>query len=615
MIRLVSLFALLLVPMMAWGQPIAPPLEVYDGTNACQPAYAIQFGAGSVSCGQTVDGRPLATINVGATPGTVPWSNVTAGSNANNLNMNGGILSPGTGTVEANRMQSGDITLTAISNTGMTASGMYVGDAAAGSLKIAAIVECDINTEKIQWTAATRTWSCVTDMGGQTSGQVRVTTNDTTASELNNKITVGNGIVKAVKNPGANETLDFAVPLRGVAGGGTTSSISGLEFIGGEITLLQGCGANQVVAKNATNTGYACASQAAADFGSLTGGENNQAPMVVGSGASLTASGTGTIAATTSIGASTTPTLCPAGQYSRGVDAGFNATGCTTPPGSGSGAPGGSINSIQYNLDNSAFAGSTRWNVDPANGELVGSCNPGTSGDCAWQLIAENGPVAAPTGTNESAVYTKRTGNTYNLCWNGEGDTGERCTGGIIPPPRQQEWDMAGLSNDGTVAESQWDYESGTTTPTIETAGIMRYASLAFAQAGTTCVQRKFRFGPQDDVNPGSLDARLYWKTSATGGGVEFSVQAACWNTGIAETAVAWIGTAINPGSDAVNGAGQRNFISFDNIEITGCSQFSTVILRLCQVANTLTGGDQLARAIQFVHTMEQQITASGASE
>jgi hypothetical protein len=57
-------------------------------------------------------------------------------------------------------------------------------------------------------------WVNVTDPAAIAAvfGKVRVTSVDTTADELNDKITVSGNITKSTVNPGANETLNFDVP-------------------------------------------------------------------------------------------------------------------------------------------------------------------------------------------------------------------------------------------------------------------------------------------------------------------------------------------------------------------------------------------------------------------
>jgi hypothetical protein len=76
--------------------------------------------------------------------------------------------------------------------------------------------------------------------------------------------------------------------------------------------------------------GSACSSGGSPPFGSITSGTNTQAAMTVGSGASLTASGTGTISATTAGALAATPTQCGANNFATGIAASGNAN-CSQP--------------------------------------------------------------------------------------------------------------------------------------------------------------------------------------------------------------------------------------------------------------------------------------------
>lgn len=64
-------------------------------------------------------------------------------------------------------------------------------------------------------------------------------------------------------------------------------------------------------------------------FNDLIGGTNTTAAMVVGTGASISTSGSGTIAATTSAALAANGSNCAAGQAAAGVDASGAAEGCT----------------------------------------------------------------------------------------------------------------------------------------------------------------------------------------------------------------------------------------------------------------------------------------------
>jgi len=80
---------------------------------------------------------------------------------------------------------------------------------------------------------------------------------------------------------------------------------------------------------------------AGAGFDAITSGTNTSATMTVGSGASLSAGGTGTIAATTATALGADGGNCPAGQWAAGVDVSGNAQGCTADGGIDHGFAGG----------------------------------------------------------------------------------------------------------------------------------------------------------------------------------------------------------------------------------------------------------------------------------
>lgn len=69
------------------------------------------------------------------------------------------------------------------------------------------------------------------------------------------------------------------------------------------------------------------ASPGASDFASITAGTSTAA-LVIGTGGSLSVSGSGTIAATTAAAAASNPANCSAGQLPRGVATSFAAEGC-----------------------------------------------------------------------------------------------------------------------------------------------------------------------------------------------------------------------------------------------------------------------------------------------
>lgn len=78
----------------------------------------------------------------------------------------------------------------------------------------------------------------------------------------------------------------------------------------------------------------------ASAFNSISSGTNSSAAMVIGSGASLATTGSGTIVATTATQLAANPGGCPGGQFATGITANGTAV-CGTPGSSGSGVTTG----------------------------------------------------------------------------------------------------------------------------------------------------------------------------------------------------------------------------------------------------------------------------------
>lgn len=122
----------------------------------------------------------------------------------------------------------------------------------------------------------------------------------------------------------------LSLPLS-VANGGTGANTSGAGLLNLLPSLVSGdcLGNNGSVAQWVT-----CGSGGGGGFNSLTSGTNTSASMIVGTGASLSTTGSGTISATTASALGATPSQCTGGQYATGVAANGNAN-CGTPTGSG----------------------------------------------------------------------------------------------------------------------------------------------------------------------------------------------------------------------------------------------------------------------------------------
>lgn len=133
------------------------------------------------------------------------------------------------------------------------------------------------------------------------------------------------------------------------------------------------------------------------NFSQILSGTNVNA-LVIGTGGSLSSSG-GIIEATIADGATTTPTVCPSGEASRGVDSSFNAADCFTPAGSGTVNAGTLGQVTYYSASGSAVSGSSVLAVGASS--LAAAVPVGLEGYATASLPTCNGT------TNKGAVaYT-----------------------------------------------------------------------------------------------------------------------------------------------------------------------------------------------------------------
>lgn len=144
----------------------------------------------------------------------------------------------------------------------------------------------------------------------------------------------------------------------------------------------------------------------------------NTGPLVIGTGGSLSTSGTGTLAATTSVSLAATPSNCGAGVAATGVAANGNAVGCFTP----SGSPAGATNDVQINAGGGVFGVGPLVStvaIDPLQSDSI--CFASTNGndansgfswgaakadiDACWnQLPSTGGAIYATNGVPASTV-------------------------------------------------------------------------------------------------------------------------------------------------------------------------------------------------------------------
>ncbi len=147
-------------------------------------------------------------------------------------------------------------------------------------------------------------------------------TTDTTGNYVAG-ITAGNGLTGDATGEGSTPTLavasanggivvnadNIALSLQAATPAGASSNVSsgsGLEILGGGLSLLQGCSDGQILKWTEASGLWSCAADNAGggtlSFDSITAGTNTSA-LVIGTGGSLSTSGTGTIDATSLGGA------------------------------------------------------------------------------------------------------------------------------------------------------------------------------------------------------------------------------------------------------------------------------------------------------------------------
>ena len=106
--------------------------------------------------------------------------------------------------------------------------------------------------------------NCGGDLGGTfpdctvpNLGRIGVTASDTSINFLFDKIVVGPGLSKTTLTPGGNEQLQLDIGLLGTAAAGATTSVSGLDKVGTELSLLRCTNAGEVPTMQA-NGSYQC---------------------------------------------------------------------------------------------------------------------------------------------------------------------------------------------------------------------------------------------------------------------------------------------------------------------------------------------------------------------
>lgn len=130
---------------------------------------------------------------------------------------------------------------------------------------------------------------------------------------------------------GGTSTAAFVIGAGGsvtTSGGGTIAATTA----GALAANPTNCSAGSYPAGIAADGTVENCTSAAPTFTSVTSGTNTTAAMLIGTGASLATSGSGTIAASTAAALAANGANCSAGQFAQGVSAAGAAEGCSVPP-------------------------------------------------------------------------------------------------------------------------------------------------------------------------------------------------------------------------------------------------------------------------------------------
>lgn len=522
-------------------------------------------------------------------------------------------------------------------------------------------------------------WDTIAEIETATSANIIVSTEADTLAELDTLVadvtlanlvystsTFGtdNAIVRAdstARNVQASSaTIDdsgnisTAGSITAGAGGGGTGSIAGAA---GSTTITGGTGAGDdlifATTSNVTKGSYRfseldCSGNAnggalTADasgnitctdddgsaslaFSALTGATNTSAAMVVGTGASLSASGSGTIAATTAAALAANPADCTSGQFANAIAANGDLT-CASPSG-GAGDPNytesfttatsvsmtnaehgyGHANLLVQCFDNSTPKQQiipASVTVNTSTYEVIATFSPAATGSCtvngSGTTITETNALETDgaSGIADTEVFIGTGAGTGNYAAL-SGDATMANTGAVTLATgitRDTEWDTASEINAATTDD---DFVTLTGAETLAT--------------GTKTVTAKFDFGGGTLEVPNSITlpatcavGDFYMDTDATsgqrmyacestntwvqqGGGAETNALEGDGASGIADTEI-FIGT----GSGTGNYAAVSGDATLANTGALTIATDAVTLAKLNDAANTPTANDFVA--------------------
>lgn len=418
-----------------------------------------------------------------------------------------------------------------------------------------------------------------------TSAHGATTTN--TASQIVSRDASGNfaagTITAALSGNASTATTASGVSANSVALGTDTTGnyvssatanqgllLTGTE--GASLGLID-CAANEILKRNAGDTAWECGADSTGGsptFDAIASGTNTTAAMVVGTGGSLAATGSGTIVATTAAALAANGANCSAGSAPLGVDASGAAESCTDymeePASSGMVARTAANTSAARTITGT----SNRISVTDGNG-VAG--NPTLTVPDSAQLhvakltnLTSNGFVktGSSDGTLSVDTATYITASSSDTLTNKTLDA--EGTGNSLTIPFKLWLPAAGCN--GTTAGSIWDLPTASpavATCTVGTNTVQGY--LAFADSADLSAQYTWHV-PSDWT--GNIDAKFKWFTSATSGDVVWQLQTIC--VADAETNDPSFNTASTVTDTAKGTTLQTNDASITTVTVTGCA-------------------------------------------
>ena len=378
----------------AWAQPTQPFLTVEEILNKVYDS-AGQFLRTSAGGGGT----------------SQAWPDITSGTNTNNLTMGTGgtLTTSGTGVINANQFKGSTTIAIADGGTGLSSAvddNVMVGNGTIWQLK--ALPNCvDSGGQHLNYTVATNTWSCGTTgdgVGGSAAFNALTSgTNTTAAMVVGSGATLtptGTGVINATQFKG-NVTVSTADGGTGVTAAADDNLLMGNGTIwqSKAIPTCTDVTGNHLNYDAATNT-WSCgttSSSSAPAFNTIGSGTNNTAAMIVGTGSSLTASGSGTINATQFKG----NTVVPVADGGTGLT---SATDDNVPVGNGT------VYQLKA-LPNCTDTVGQHLNYTAATNSFSCGTTASTLATVAFDTLA--------TGTNTTATMTVGTGG--QLTFSGSG--------------------------------------------------------------------------------------------------------------------------------------------------------------------------------------------------